>query len=122
MKKIITIILSLLIFSCTSIKIEQGKDYILVNEEFKPAVITLAFKDDIIYGKSGINRYTTSYVKENGKIKINAIASTRMAGDPKIMDIEHKYLVLLSDMKSIKVHRDYIVITTKDDYKLKFVK
>lgn len=123
MRKILIVLLLTSLYACSSLNLTKNMDYVLINDEFKQANITLAFGDKgFIYGHSGVNRYNAPYKISKNKIEINHAASTLMAGEEYLMKLEFKYLGLLKESNKIENNKDMIIITTKDGYKLKFKK
>ncbi|WP_156299618.1 META domain-containing protein [Streptobacillus canis] len=98
----------------------ENKTFKLINPEFKEADITINFQDESIAGKSGVNNYFTTYEIEDNVLLLQTIGSTLMAGDPKLMDLEFKYLGLLNNAIGIKYENKILTLYTKDNQTLVF--
>ena len=66
--------------------------------------ITLSFSEQGVSGSAGCNRYSSSYQTQNNQLKIKAIASTRMACPPPLMDQEMGYLRTLEAAQSYLIN------------------
>ncbi|WP_066899280.1 META domain-containing protein [Streptobacillus notomytis] len=98
----------------------ENKNFKLINSEFKEAEITIGFKENNIFGKSGINRYFSSYETENNVLFLQNIGTTLMAGAPELMELESKYLGMLNNINGIKYENKILTLYTKDNQKLIF--
>lgn len=98
----------------------ENKSFKLINPEFSGAEITIGFKDDNVFGKSGVNNYFTTYEIEDNVLILQTIGSTLMAGDQKTMDLEFKYLAMLNNVIGIEYENNKLTLYTKDNQKLIF--
>jgi heat shock protein HslJ len=67
---------------------------------------TLQVREGRIAGSSGCNRYTGSGRFENGEVRIGAVATTRMACPPALMDQEAKFLKALAAAQRYEIGAD----------------
>lgn len=107
MRKIHLSFLCLLIFmsvSCStgansvaSVSISQanGKEFILSNM-YEGMKINITFEKNMVYGFSGVNRYSGVYLIKDGKITFGEMISTMMAGPEDAMNAERNFLILLN--------------------------
>ncbi|ACZ00871.1 META domain-containing protein [Streptobacillus moniliformis] len=98
----------------------ENKNFKLVNDEFKENEFTIGFKENNIFGRSGINRYFSTYEIENNVLFLQNIGTTLMAGEAKLMELESKYLGMLSNVNGIKYENNILTLYTKDNQKLVF--
>lgn len=88
----------------------ENKEFYLENNP----KITLLFKNGKISGFSGVNKYFSNYSLKDDNIKINAIATTRMAGNNIDMKNEFEYLKLLQNMENIKIENGKLILYSKN--------
>jgi heat shock protein HslJ len=64
---------------------------------------TLIFEGERLAGDGGVNRFfgTVEYALD-GRFETGALASTRRAGPPELMDREQRYLSLLEQVESMR--------------------
>ena len=75
--------------------------------------VTIAFSDtNMLGGKSAVNNYFTEFSLDGNKIKLNALASTKMAGPEEDMAVETEYLQILNGADTISLDGDVLTITT----------
>ena len=122
MKKSLILLLFALLISCSTISLPKNIYYTLINDEFEKANITIMFGDNTLYGYSGVNNYHSPYSVKGENISVEYTATTLMAGETRLMNLEYKYLELLNNVKKIQLEKDMLILTTKDGYKLKFKK
>ena len=89
-----------------------GKEYSLTNM-YEGKEVTIAFSDtNMLGGKSAVNNYFTEFSLDGNKIKLNALASTKMAGPEEDMAVETEYLQILNGADTISLDGDVLTITT----------
>ncbi|CAM3086292.1 META domain-containing protein [Streptobacillus ratti] len=98
----------------------ENKNFKLINDEFKDNEFTIGFKENNIFGKSGINRYFSSYEIKGNVLFLQNIGTTLMAGESNLMALESKYLGMLSNVSGIKYENKMLILYTKDNQKLIF--
>ena len=71
-------------------------DWLLVEIDGEPIDIdaprSVRFESDRVTGQVGVNRFTGSFTIDGNVLEIGPAASTRMAGPPELMDLEHRFL------------------------------
>src|SRR5512136_600251 len=72
--------------------------------------ITAEISENRISGKGTVNRYFTDYTLQGNQIKVQSIASTRMAGPPEFMQQEAEYFEALTNAESWQVEGDELKI------------
>ncbi len=89
-----------------------GKEYSLTNM-YEGKEVTIAFSNtNMLGGKSAVNNYFTEFSLDGNKIKLNALASTKMAGPEEDMAVETEYLQILNGADTISLDGDVLTITT----------
>lgn len=89
-----------------------GKEYALTNM-YEGKEVTISFSDtNMLGGKSAVNNYFTEFSLDGNKIKLNALASTKMAGPEEDMAVETEYLQILNGADTISLDGDVLTITT----------
>ena len=89
-----------------------GKEYSLTNM-YEGKEVTIAFSDtNMLGGKSAVNNYFTEFSLDGSKIKLNALASTKMMGPEEDMAVETEYLQILNGADTISLDGDVLTITT----------
>lgn len=89
-----------------------GKEFALTNM-YEGKTVTIAFSaTNMLGGKSAVNNYFTGFSLEGNKLKLNALASTKMAGPEEDMAIENEYLQILNGADTIALEGDVLTITT----------
>lgn len=117
------IILSLIIFSCSSKTIVRDKPILnklndLDGRTFKLVSIypnmniTISFKDDNVFGFGAVNHYSSKYEIDGDIFNIMSIARTKMAGPKENMEAEDKYLKILESATSCKLKDSTLTIYT----------
>lgn len=95
-------------------------DYVLTNL-YPGQGITIGFDDSgRVFGYSGLNRYFGKATIENGQIKIEELASTRMGGPQEALVREAQYLAMLKDMTDIAVKENKLILSNDAGEVLKF--
>lgn len=86
--------------------------------------ITLFINGESVSGNSGVNNYFGKIaVGSNGKIKLDNIGSTLMAGPLDAMDAEQKYLKALGLSSQYKIGKDKLILfDTNGNELLTFIK
>lgn len=79
-----------------------------------PVVPTLLLADGAASGLAGCNRFTGSYTLENDSLEVGPLATTRMACEPEIDDIERAYLVALDRVIAATPTSDGLTLTDAD--------
>jgi heat shock protein HslJ len=74
-----------------------------------PAV-DATFADGKVSGNGGVNQYSGSYEVDGSNLKISALASTQMAGEPAVMDQESAFFANLEAANAYKVDGDTLTI------------
>lgn len=108
MKKIL-ILISILTFTISCISV-NNKEY--VYKEHKN--ITLGFKNNKIYGYTGINVFNGNYEIKDGKLIVNHIGITLASSSPEKVKIEREFLDLLNYNKKIIIKNNGIKIIDKN--------
>ncbi len=86
---------------------------------FEGSEITIVFSEGKISGKSAVNNYMASYTIEGDKLTINsAVGATRMAGEPKQMEVETAYLAMLPLVVSVSLNEGMLTLKTSDEKEL----
>ncbi|WP_157150213.1 META domain-containing protein [Brachyspira sp. SAP_772] len=89
-----------------------GKEFALTNM-YEGKTVTIAFSaTNMLGGKSAVNNYFTGFSLDGNKLKLNALASTKMAGPEEDMAIENEYLQILNGADTIALDGDVLTITT----------
>jgi heat shock protein HslJ len=78
--------------------------------------ITAEFKDGKLSGSGGINQYSTSYTVESsdrasGKIKIEKITLTKIAGSEEILAQESNYFQALERVREYSVTDEGLILS-----------
>ncbi len=86
--------------------------------------VTIKFDgENRVSGKSAVNNYFGSYKQSGKKLEFSQIGGTLMAGDPKLMTLEEKYLGLISDVNEVvKKDSSTLVLKTSSGQVLTFIK
>lgn len=87
----------------------NGKEFIL-NNMYQNSGITIGFDNGRVFGFSGVNRYMGAFKIDKGKIELDHMAATRMAGPEDKMNIETRYLQGLSGKKNISLKNGILKI------------
>ncbi|WP_295156643.1 META domain-containing protein [uncultured Brachyspira sp.] len=96
----------------TTVEDLTGKEFILTNM-YEGKEVTIAFSDtNMLGGKSAVNSYFTEYSLDSGKLILNALGSTKMAGPEEDMAVEYEYLEILNGADTISLDGDVLTITT----------
>lgn len=104
-----------------SIKDVSKEDYVLVNK-FQTKGLTLGFDSEgRVFGYSGLNRYFGKVVIDGDNIKIDPLATTRMAGSEEEFITENVYLTLLMSMNKIDLQGDKLILTNEKGETLEFL-
>ena len=74
----------------------DGREFKMTSEGYNKNV-TIGFKENRVFGYSGINRYFGTYQISGDKIKFSDFGVTKMAGKEEDMIQELKYLTNLKD-------------------------
>lgn len=83
--------------------------------------LTLGFDNqNRIFGYSGLNRFFGKANIENGSIKIEQLASTRMGGGRDALIREDQYLNLLRSMTTIQKENNQLILSNYNGEKLIF--
>ena len=89
-----------------------GKEFTLTNM-YEGKEVTIAFSaTNMLGGKSAVNNYFTEFSLDGSKIKLNALASTKMMGPEEDMAVETEYLQILNGADTISLDGDVLTITT----------
>ncbi|MCP1223988.1 META domain-containing protein [Sebaldella sp. S0638] len=84
--------------------------------------ITLDITTDKISGSSGVNRYFGSYTLNGKDITLSGIGSTRMMGPQDLMENEHKYLSVLSNVTGFEFKDNNTLVLKAGTDTLTFVR
>jgi heat shock protein HslJ len=71
---------------------------------------TAEFGDGTVSGSTGCNRYTGGFTKARSKVSVGSIATTRRAGSPTAMAVEHEYLARLARVASFRIKGDALTL------------
>lgn len=97
----------------------NGREFKILGDEYNKEV-SIGFEGNRFFGYSGINRYFGQYEINGGKLVIEDMGLTKMAGKEQDMILELKFLTILKDNKSIKLEGDKLVLISNEDFKLEF--
>lgn len=75
-----------------------------------PEVPTLVFGPETVQGDGGCNRYSGSATLYGHALQVGAIASTRRACEPGIMEREQRYLHLLGAARRVELEGTFLAI------------
>ena len=93
-------------------------DWLLIEIDGEPvdpeAPRTLRFEDGRVSGRVGVNRFTGTYSTNGNVIEIGPMASTRMAGPPELMSLEHHFNTHLEGEHEITLGGDEMVLGETD--------
>jgi heat shock protein HslJ len=111
--------------SSTEIDTLQGGTWTLTELDGQPvrvdAGITATFgADETLSGSGGCNRYSGSYLVEGSDIAVGALATTRMACEADVMDVEDEFLDLLQASTTWSVNGPTLILSTPDGADLVF--
>ena len=97
-----------------------GKTYVLQDTE-EDSEITINFSEGRLNGNAGINMYFSSYKISGNTISVGkAIGTTKMAGPGNLMIQEMDYLKNLSQVVSLDLKGNRLILTTSDETVLVF--
>ena len=97
----------------------NGREFKILGDEYNKEV-SIGFEGNRFFGYSGINRYFGQYEINGGKLVIEDMGLTKMAGKEQDMILELKFLTILKDNKSIKLEGDKLILSSNEDFKLEF--
>ena len=97
----------------------NGREFKILGDEYNKEV-SIGFEGNRFFGYSGINRYFGQYEINGGKLVIEDMGLTKMAGKEQDMILELKFLTILKDNKSIKLEGDKLILISNEDFKLEF--
>lgn len=97
----------------------NGREFKILGDEYNKEV-SIGFEENRFFGYSGINRYFGQYEINGGKLVIEDMGLTKMAGKEQDMILELKFLTILKDNKSIKLEGDKLILISNEDFKLEF--
>ena len=97
----------------------NGREFKILGDEYNKEV-SIGFEGNRFFGYSGINRYFGQYEINGGKLVIEDMGLTKMAGKEQDMILELKFLTILKDNKSIKLEGDKLIVISNEDFKLEF--
>jgi heat shock protein HslJ len=93
-------------------------DWLLIEIDGEPvdpeAPRSILFEDGRVSGRVGVNRFTGTYSTNGDVIGIGPVASTRMAGPPELMSLEHHFNTLLEGEHEIRLGGDEMVLSGAD--------
>jgi heat shock protein HslJ len=93
-------------------------DWLLIEIDGEPvdpeAPRSLRFEDGRVSGRVGVNRFTGTYSTNGNVIEIGPVASTRMAGPPELMSLEHHFNTHLEGEHEITLGGDEMVLSEAD--------
>jgi len=100
--------------ACTGADAIKGNEYRLVEPPYAAEEITLGFaKDENRYFGQVLNYYFGNYTLGARTIKLNAPASTRMAGPEEIMKAENEYLRDITGSLEMKTEENKLILKNK---------
>ena len=74
-----------------------------------------------VAGRGGVNRYFGQYEREDDMLRLTQLATTRMAGPPAKMDLEHAYLEALEQVDRWRLdRRGRLVLSAGDAVLIRF--
>lgn len=83
-----------------------------------PKAPTLSFDDEeeSLFGFSGINRYFGTFtIDSQGNLSISPIASTKMAGEEELMDLENRFTSRLEDTERWLIEGDHLILLGREN-------
>lgn len=85
--------------------------------------LTVEFKDNKISGFSGVNRFMGTYALKNRNIYISRLASTMMAGNKEMSEIEYKFTTALMNGEYFRLvnHETMVIYSDESSITLKRV-
>ena len=75
---------------------------------------SLRFEDGRVTGFGGINRLSSSYSSDGANLKFGQTITTRMAGDPALMELERNFLNALGVVDGFRIERDELRLNRRD--------
>ena len=97
----------------------DGREFKMTSEGYNKNV-TIGFKENRVFGYSGINRYFGTYQISGDKIKFSDFGVTKMGGKEEDMIQELKYLTNLKDNENIKLEGDILTLTSEQGLSMTF--
>jgi heat shock protein HslJ len=89
-------------------------DWLVIEIDGEPVDIdaprSMRFEDGRVSGRVGVNRFTGAYSIHLDVIEVGPVASTRMAGPPVLMSLEHQFNTHLEGEHEITLVGDDIVL------------
>ncbi len=73
-------------------------------------IVDATFAEGKVSGNGGVNQYSGTYEVDGSKLRIGPLASTKMAGEPAVMEQEAAYLANLEAAGAYKVNGDTLTI------------
>jgi heat shock protein HslJ len=74
------------------------------------AVPVLVFRDGTVHGDGGCNRYSAGAELEGDEIRLGKVSSTRRACEPRIQDLEDRYLELLGTARRVELLGEFLAV------------
>jgi heat shock protein HslJ len=75
---------------------------------------TVEFTESRISGNAGCNQFFGSFEQNGGHIKVQPLATTRMACSPEKMNKEHTFLTQLQSAKQVDMQANMLVLKNSD--------
>lgn len=97
----------------------NGREFKLVSEGYGRAV-TIGFKDNRVFGNSGINRYFGTYEISGNKFNFSDFGLTRMGGSEDEMIKELKFLTNLKHNTAVKLEENVLTLTSEEGFIMEF--
>jgi len=93
-------------------------DWLVIEIDDEPvdpeAPRSIRFEEGRVSGRVGVNRFTGTYSTDGDVIDIGPVASTRMAGPPDLMSLEHHFNTHLEGEHEITLGGDEMVLGEAD--------
>jgi heat shock protein HslJ len=79
--------------------------------------ITLLFGSDQVSGSAGCNGFFSGYDSEGapGAFFLGPVGATRMMCEPALMEVEARYLALLSEVRTLGFWNGYLALSTSEN-------
>ncbi len=93
-------------------------DWLLTEIDGEPVDVdaprSVRFEDGRLSGRVGVNRFTGTYSTNGDVIEIGPVASTRMAGPPELMSLEHHFNTHLENEHVITLGDELLTLERGD--------
>ena len=94
-----------------------GKEWTLAELNGKPVVAgkppTLTFEDGRVSAFGGVNRLSGTYTLEDHTVTFGSLVSTKMAGEPALMELENNFAKALATVDGYQISGNELTLTSK---------